>query len=103
MGVNPKGIWEGVAGRPGGRAQLPEAGSCQGRKRLWNSRLWEKGWPCGRVFSAGPLQANSALIPCSLLCREMGAGKGSPAPFPAARLPFSWRTGQEVGRWLGRM
>lgn len=84
MGVNPRGILEGVAARPRGKAGLLEAGSCQGRKRLWNSRLWEKGWPCGRVFSAGPFQANSALIPCSLLCREMGAGN---VPPPAPRRP----------------
>ena len=64
--------------RPTGRAWLPEAGSCQGRKRLWNSRLWKKHWPHGRVFSAGAFQANSALVPYSLLHREMGEGKPLP-------------------------
>lgn len=47
MGVNPRGILEGVDSRPTGRAWLL-VGSCQGRKRLWNSWLWEKGRP-GRV------------------------------------------------------
>lgn len=74
MGVNPKGILEGGTVRPTGRAWLPEAGSCQGRKRLWNSRLWEKHWPHGRLF----FQANSALVPYSLLLREMGEGKPPP-------------------------
>lgn len=78
MGVNPKGILEGGTVRPTGRAWLPEAGSCQGRKRLWNSRLWEKHWPSGRVFSAGAFEANSALVPYSLLHREMEEGKPPP-------------------------
>ena len=90
MAVNPKGILEGVAVRPRGRAWLPEAGSCQGRKRLWG-----RGWPYGTVFSAGPFQANSALIPCSLLYGEMGAGKGFPPcppqpPAPRHEAPFLW-------------
>lgn len=79
MGVNPKGIFEGVATRPTGRAWLREAGSCRGLNCLWNSRLWEKGWPVD-VFSAGALQAGRALVP-SLLRREMGAGEGPP-PLP---------------------
>lgn len=97
MGVNPRGILEDVGSRPTGRAWLL-AGSCQGRKRLWNSWLWEKGRPCGRAFSAGAFQAGSALVPSRLL-REMGAEKG---PHPS-RLPFSWRAGQAVGGGCGRM
>ena len=101
MGVNPKGILEGGTVRPTGRAWLPEAGSCQGRKRLWNSRLWKEGWPRGRVFSAGAFQANSALVPYSLLHRELGEGK-PPTPPPAPQAPFllvnrtrSWRGAEE--------
>ena len=85
MGINPEGTSEGGTARPTGRAWLPEAGSCQGRKRLWNSRLWEKGWPRGRVFSARAFQANSALVPYSLLRREMGEGK-PPPPRPSGSL-----------------
>lgn len=64
--------------------RAPEPGSCRGLNCLWNSRLWEKGWPV-EVFSAGALQAGRALVP-SLLRREMGVGEGPP-PLPGSLSP----------------
>lgn len=94
MSVNPMGILEGVASRPTGRAWLWRQ-QLSGPETPLEFQLWERGWLCGSVFSAGAFQADSAFVP-SLLRREMGAGQG---PHPA-RLPFSWRTGQEVGQEL---
>lgn len=92
IGVNPKGILEGVASRPTGRAWLQR----QAAVRAGNaSGIPGSGKRAGRFaeeFSQpGAFQADFALV-LLLLHREMGVEKG---PHPS-RLPFSWRTGQEV-------
>lgn len=38
MGVNPKGVFEGVATRPAGRVR-------PGRQLSGAELLWQKGWP----------------------------------------------------------
>lgn len=90
MGVNFKGILEGVAqqgelGEPGkqGSVVVLGGGQLSGPEMPLEFQALGKGWPCGRVFSAGAFQAACALIP-SLLCREMGAGK---APTPHTPTP----------------
>lgn len=61
MRVNPMGILEGVASRPTGRAWLWRQ-QLSGPETPLEFQLWERGWLCGSVFSAGAFQADSALV-----------------------------------------
>lgn len=94
MGVNPKGILEGVAAGPQGEPGSPRQAAVRARcpNRLWNSRLWEK---------AGRLEVFSGSLPGGLgsgsLTAPQGNGGGGGPPNPARLFLLENRTRSWVG------